>query len=105
MEISVMNDGRSFTKKKKSKICTQAKYGMPNKCKVGIKCDVTVQVLLFRTVRHEDMPLANAGAAVLEPLGVLSREHYWSIYETVLGWAGERRKFATNFDGLMIKID
>jgi hypothetical protein len=57
---------------------------MPNKRKVGIKCDVTVQVLLFRTVRHEDMPLANAGAAVLERLGVLSREHYWQFMKRYL---------------------
>jgi DNA-directed RNA polymerase subunit beta len=61
--------------------------------------------IVARIVREEDMPFLNDGTPVdivLNPLGVPSRMNIGQIYETVLGWAGQKlgRKFATPiFDG------
>ncbi|HAY56044.1 MAG TPA: DNA-directed RNA polymerase subunit beta, partial [Flavobacteriales bacterium] len=64
--------------------------------------------IVARIVRQEDMPFLEDGTPVdivLNPLGVPSRMNLGQIYETVLGWAGEKlgRKFATPiFDGAAI---
>ncbi|QAA80225.1 DNA-directed RNA polymerase subunit beta [Aequorivita sp. H23M31] len=64
--------------------------------------------IVARIVRDEDMPFLEDGTAVdivLNPLGVPSRMNIGQIYETVLGWAGQKlgRKFATPiFDGASI---
>ena len=56
-------------------------------------------------VRQEDMPFLDDGTPVdivLNPLGVPSRMNLGQIYETILGWAGEKLgcKFSTPvFDG------
>ena len=61
--------------------------------------------IVARIVRQEDMPFLEDGTPVdivLNPLGVPSRMNIGQIYETVLGWAGEKlnEKFATPiFDG------
>ena len=61
--------------------------------------------IVARIVRQEDMPFLEDGTPVdivLNPLGVPSRMNLGQIYETVLGWAGEKlgMKFATPiFDG------
>jgi DNA-directed RNA polymerase subunit beta len=61
--------------------------------------------IVARIVRDEDMPFLEDGTPVdivLNPLGVPSRMNLGQIYETVLGWAGERLgvNFATPiFDG------
>jgi len=61
--------------------------------------------IVARIVRDEDMPFLDDGTPVdivLNPLGVPSRMNLGQIYETVLGWAGEKlgMKFATPiFDG------
>ena len=61
--------------------------------------------IVARIVRAEDMPFLEDGTPVdivLNPLGVPSRMNLGQIYETVLGWAGEKldKKFATPiFDG------
>ena len=61
--------------------------------------------IIANIVRQEDMPFLEDGTPVdivLNPLGVPSRMNLGQIYETVLGWAGEKlgRKFATPiFDG------
>jgi DNA-directed RNA polymerase subunit beta len=61
--------------------------------------------IVARIVRKEDMPFLEDGTPVdivLNPLGVPSRMNLGQIYETVLGWAGEKlgMKFATPiFDG------
>ena len=61
--------------------------------------------IVSRIVRQEDMPFLPDGTPVdiaLNPLGVPSRMNLGQIFETVLGWAGERLgvKFATPiFDG------
>ncbi len=61
--------------------------------------------IVARIVREEDMPFLDDGTPVdivLNPLGVPSRMNIGQIYETVLGWAGQKlgRKFATPiFDG------
>jgi DNA-directed RNA polymerase subunit beta len=61
--------------------------------------------IVARIVRHEDMPFLEDGTPVdivLNPLGVPSRMNIGQIYETVLGWAGQKlgRKYATPiFDG------
>ena len=61
--------------------------------------------IVARIVREEDMPYLEDGTPVdivLNPLGVPSRMNLGQIYETVLGWAGEKmgKKFATPiFDG------
>ena len=61
--------------------------------------------IVSRIVRMEDMPFLEDGTPVdivLNPLGVPSRMNLGQIFETVLGWAGEKlgMKFATPiFDG------
>lgn len=61
--------------------------------------------IVSRIVRQEDMPFLPDGTPVdivLNPLGVPSRMNLGQIFETVLGWAGEKLgvKFATPiFDG------
>jgi len=61
--------------------------------------------IVSRIVRAEDMPFLEDGTPVdivLNPLGVPSRMNLGQIFETVLGWAGERLgvKYATPiFDG------
>ncbi|MEQ8325272.1 MAG: DNA-directed RNA polymerase subunit beta [Vicingaceae bacterium] len=61
--------------------------------------------IVAKIVRHEDMPFLADGTPVdivLNPLGVPSRMNLGQIYETVLGWAGEKLgiKFSTPiFDG------
>jgi len=68
--------------------------------------------IVANIVRQEDMPFLEDGTpvdVVLNPLGVPSRMNLGQIYETVLGWAGEKLgvKFATPiFDGAEpIEID
>ena len=64
--------------------------------------------IVARIVRKEDMPFLEDGTPVdivLNPLGVPSRMNIGQIYETVLGWAGQKlgKKFATPiFDGATI---
>tara|TARA_B100000674_G_scaffold203046_1_gene165807 strand:- start:1024 stop:4581 length:3558 start_codon:yes stop_codon:yes gene_type:complete len=64
--------------------------------------------IVAKIVRDEDMPFLEDGTPVdivLNPLGVPSRMNLGQIYETVLGWAGERlgMKFSTPiFDGATI---
>jgi DNA-directed RNA polymerase subunit beta len=61
--------------------------------------------IVARIVRAEDMPFLEDGTPVdivLNPLGAPSRMNLGQIYETVLGWAGQKMglKFATPiFDG------
>ena len=61
--------------------------------------------IIARIVRAEDMPFLEDGTPVdivLNPLGVPSRMNIGQIYETVLGWAGQKlgTKYATPiFDG------
>lgn len=61
--------------------------------------------IVSRIVRVEDMPFLEDGTPVdivLNPLGVPSRMNLGQIFETVLGWAGEKLglKFSTPiFDG------
>ncbi|MDO5606965.1 MAG: DNA-directed RNA polymerase subunit beta [Capnocytophaga sp.] len=61
--------------------------------------------IVARIVRDEDMPFLEDGTPVdivLNPLGVPSRMNIGQIYETVLGWAGQKlgKKYATPiFDG------
>ncbi len=61
--------------------------------------------IVSRITRLEDMPFLEDGTPVdivLNPLGVPSRMNLGQIFETVLGWAGEKMgvKFATPiFDG------
>ena len=64
--------------------------------------------IVARIVRDEDMPFLEDGTTVdivLNPLGVPSRMNLGQIYETVLGWAGQKLglKFGTPiFDGASI---
>ncbi|MFH4967931.1 DNA-directed RNA polymerase subunit beta [Gaetbulibacter sp. M240] len=64
--------------------------------------------IVARIVRQEDMPFLEDGTPVdivLNPLGVPSRMNIGQIYETVLGWAGQKlgRNYATPiFDGASI---
>ncbi|WP_277632364.1 DNA-directed RNA polymerase subunit beta [Avrilella dinanensis] len=64
--------------------------------------------IVAKIVRDEDMPFLEDGTPVdivLNPLGVPSRMNIGQIYETVLGWAGQKlgKKFATPiFDGATI---
>ncbi|MBS1732503.1 MAG: DNA-directed RNA polymerase subunit beta [Bacteroidetes bacterium] len=64
--------------------------------------------IVARIVRQEDMPFLEDGTPVdivLNPLGVPSRMNLGQIYETALGWAGEKLgvKFATPiFDGASV---
>ncbi|MGX1023962.1 DNA-directed RNA polymerase subunit beta [Psychroflexus sp. MBR-150] len=61
--------------------------------------------IVAKIVREEDMPFLEDGTPVdivLNPLGVPSRMNIGQIYETVLGWAGQKlgQKYATPiFDG------
>jgi DNA-directed RNA polymerase subunit beta len=61
--------------------------------------------IVAKIVRDEDMPFLEDGTPVdivLNPLGVPSRMNLGQIYETILGWAGQKlgMKFATPiFDG------
>ncbi|MBL7706032.1 MAG: DNA-directed RNA polymerase subunit beta [Taibaiella sp.] len=61
--------------------------------------------IVAKIVRAEDMPFLEDGTPVdivLNPLGVPSRMNLGQIYETILGWAGEKlnMRFATPiFDG------
>ena len=65
--------------------------------------------IVARIVRDEDMPFLEDGTPVdivLNPLGVPSRMNIGQIYETVLGWAGQKlgKKFATPiFDGASLE--
>ena len=65
--------------------------------------------IVARIVRDEDMPFLEDGTPVdivLNPLGVPSRMNLGQIYETVLGWAGQKlgKKFATPiFDGASLE--
>ena len=64
--------------------------------------------IVARIVREEEMPFLEDGTPVdivLNPLGVPSRMNIGQIYETVLGWAGQKlgKKFSTPiFDGATI---
>jgi len=64
--------------------------------------------IVAKIVRDEDMPFLADGTPVdivLNPLGVPSRMNLGQIYETVLGWAGEKldQKFSTPiFDGASV---
>ncbi len=64
--------------------------------------------IVAKIVRQEDMPFLEDGTPVdivLNPLGVPSRMNLGQIYETVLGWAGEKldKRFATPiFDGASV---
>ena len=64
--------------------------------------------IVARIVRQEDMPFLDDGTPVdivLNPLGVPSRMNIGQIYETVLGWAGQKlgKQYATPiFDGATI---
>jgi DNA-directed RNA polymerase subunit beta len=61
--------------------------------------------IVAKIVRAEDMPFLSDGTPVdivLNPLGVPSRMNLGQIYETILGWAGEKlgTRFSTPiFDG------
>ncbi|AMD84645.1 DNA-directed RNA polymerase subunit beta [Capnocytophaga haemolytica] len=65
--------------------------------------------IVARIVRDEDMPFLEDGTPVdivLNPLGVPSRMNIGQIYETVLGWAGQKlgQKYATPiFDGASLE--
>jgi len=65
--------------------------------------------IVARIVREEDMPFLEDGTpvdVVLNPLGVPSRMNLGQIYETILGWAGEKlgQRYATPiFDGASVK--
>src|SRR4029079_2487075 len=64
--------------------------------------------IVAKIVREEDMPFLEDGSPVdivLNPLGVPSRMNLGQIYETILGWAGEKlgMRFATPiFDGASV---
>jgi len=64
--------------------------------------------IVAKIVRAEDMPFLEDGTpvdVVLNPLGVPSRMNLGQIYETILGWAGEKlgMKFSTPiFDGASV---
>ncbi|NOY37862.1 MAG: DNA-directed RNA polymerase subunit beta [Chlorobi bacterium] len=65
--------------------------------------------IVAKIVREEDMPFLDDGTPVdivLNPLGVPSRMNLGQIYETVLGWAGQKLgvKFSTPiFDGALLE--
>jgi len=64
--------------------------------------------IVAKIVRDEDMPFLEDGTPVdivLNPLGVPSRMNLGQIYETILGWAGQKldkRYFTPVFDGASI---
>ncbi|MCD6013241.1 MAG: rpoB [Flavipsychrobacter sp.] len=65
--------------------------------------------IVAKIVREEDMPFLEDGTpvdVVLNPLGVPSRMNLGQIYETILGWAGEKlgQRYATPiFDGASVE--
>jgi len=65
--------------------------------------------IVAKIVRQEDMPFLEDGTPVdivLNPLGVPSRMNLGQIYETILGWTGEKLglKFSTPiFDGATVE--
>jgi len=65
--------------------------------------------IVAKIVRQEDMPFLADGTPVdivLNPLGVPSRMNLGQIYETILGWAGQKlgRTYATPiFDGATLE--
>jgi len=65
--------------------------------------------IVANIVREEDMPFLEDGTPVdivLNPLGVPSRMNLGQVYETVLGWAGQKlgKNFATPiFDGISVE--
>jgi DNA-directed RNA polymerase subunit beta len=65
--------------------------------------------IVAKIVRAEDMPFLEDGTPVdivLNPLGVPSRMNLGQIYETILGWAGEKleNRFTTPiFDGASVE--
>jgi DNA-directed RNA polymerase subunit beta len=65
--------------------------------------------IVAKIVRDEDMPFLEDGTPVdivLNPLGVPSRMNLGQIYETILGWAGQKLgvKFSTPiFDGASLE--
>ncbi len=65
--------------------------------------------IVAKIVRQEDMPFLEDGTPVdivLNPLGVPSRMNLGQIYETVLGWAGQKldKHYATPiFDGASVE--
>ncbi|MCW3123865.1 MAG: DNA-directed polymerase, beta subunit, partial [Flavipsychrobacter sp.] len=65
--------------------------------------------IVAKIVREEDMPFLEDGTpvdVVLNPLGVPSRMNLGQIYETILGWAGEKlgERYATPiFDGASVQ--
>ncbi len=65
--------------------------------------------IVAKIVRAEDMPFLEDGTpvdVVLNPLGVPSRMNLGQIYETILGWAGEKlgERYATPiFDGASVE--
>ena len=64
--------------------------------------------IVAKIVRDEDMPFLEDGTSVdivLNPLGVPSRMNLGQIYETILGWAGQKldkRYFTPVFNGASI---
>ena len=64
--------------------------------------------IVAKIVRDEDMPFLEDGTPVdivLNPLGVPSRMNLGQIYETILGWAGQKldkRYFTPVFNGASI---
>ena len=65
--------------------------------------------IVAKIVRDEDMPFLEDGTPVdivLNPLGVPARMNLGQIYETILGWAGQKldkRYFTPVFDGASIE--
>ncbi|MDP4282853.1 MAG: DNA-directed RNA polymerase subunit beta [Bacteroidota bacterium] len=84
--------------------------GVKRKLKVGDKMAGRHgnKGIVAKIVRQEDMPFLEDGTPVdivLNPLGVPSRMNLGQIYETVLGWAGEKlnKNYATPiFDGASV---
>ncbi|HEU5054272.1 MAG TPA: DNA-directed RNA polymerase subunit beta [Hanamia sp.] len=84
--------------------------GVKRKLKVGDKMAGRHgnKGIVAKIVRQEDMPFLEDGTPVdivLNPLGVPSRMNLGQIYETVLGWAGEKlgKRYATPiFDGASV---
>jgi len=92
---------------KMAKVCVAQK----RKLKVGDKMAGRHgnKGIIAKIVSQEDMPFLEDGTPVdivLNPLGVPSRMNLGQIYETVLGWAGEKLgvKFSTPiFDGASLE--
>jgi DNA-directed RNA polymerase subunit beta len=85
--------------------------GVKRKLKVGDKMAGRHgnKGIVAKIVRQEDMPFLEVGTPVdivLNPLGVPSRMNLGQIYETVLGWAGEKlgKTYGTPiFDGASVE--